>query len=844
MGERGVARAEATRAFALDPRNQEAAMQHAIDEQEQGRTQQAIEVLRKSTAPGNRVLLAKYLRQLGDQESKTEAVATLRGVEKEVAAEEPWLRRMWANELVAMLAEDGKADDGFAALESLSPTFVGDVTRRLLQGVLYEAKGDRSSALSSVKDALKALAGDNPWDEQRRLALQLQGFALFEMASDVWKRIVVPNSLREDVFSYLHCAHRAGKDEDVLKFCKTARAEGVWLPELVSTEIALLEKYNSKSAALQVARDFLKSTSDDAAVRVHVALVAVRAGEYALARELQARLPSAKEVQPNVGRAVVEILRCLGQLAEAATYAYDLVRVNPDDLDAHKAVLVSFGLGGVPPQIPSHGHVEAGTAIRYREDDTGREEWCVIESDLAVEGGPEVVGSAHPLVAELLGKTVGESFVLRRSPIQERRGTLLEIVDKRVWRFRDSMEKWERRFPDDVSLQKFVIPDEGEVETRLAPMFRAADLRAQSQEEGLQLYRSGRVPLYLLSKVTGGTLFEATLGAAGLPDTPVYTCIGNEPERAASTAAFLSARGLVLDATALATLFFTGTDEVLKASKVPLLVSEGTLDELRSSEILAHADGEPLSRLGRIDGKYRLTRMSPEQVAQQKKRLQAFVERVSASCEVVPGLSLAYVDADKREQLILLVGRPLAESAAVASQRGCALWTDDYLAAVVAGELIRCKRVWSQLVFEEETRAGEFPQEVYAKLVKGLFEAGYSYVWLTPELIALIGGACAWDLADPGFERVLGHFADPNVNTSSLGVLTLKTLRLLWGGEILGGLAQAVTVRLGANILRRPGGRPLLEAIKTNVQKAFGVDVLGRAGVSAILSALESVPVP
>lgn len=191
-----------------------------------------------------------------------------------------------------------------------------------------------------------------------------------------------------------------------------------------------------------------------------------------------------------------------------------------------------------------------------------------------------------------------------------------------------------------------------------------------------------------------------------------------------------------------------------------------------------------------------------------------------------------------------MVGRPLAESAAVAAERGCVLWTDDQLAAVVAGELVGCKRVWSQLVFDEETRAGEFPQAVYAKLVKGLFEAGYSYTWLTPELIVSIGRASAWILTDSGVERVLGHFADPNVNASSLGVLTLKTLHLLWNGEVLEHLAQAVTVRIGANILKRPDGRPLLEAIKTNVQKAFGVNVLGERGearVSAILAALGKV---
>jgi hypothetical protein len=302
----------------------------------------------------------------------------------------------------------------------------------------------------------------------------------------------------------------------------------------------------------------------------------------------------------------------------------------------------------------------------------------------------------------------------------------------------------------------------------------------------------------------------------------------------------LNAKVLVLDATALGTIFLAGAEKILELARTPLLVSEGTIGDLEACDLLSHADG-PVARLGRMDGKYQIIETQADVVTRNKRRLEEFLKAVERHCEIVPGLPLAKLEKQKREGLISLLGRATAESAAVAIERGGALWSDDLPAAIAAQHIASCKRVWSQLVFEEERKAGGIPLDLYGNLVLGLIEANYSYTWLSPELLLEIGRLRQWKLEDPRLWKVLERLASEETNASSLGVLTLKTLSLLWGGDVLDEVAQAVTIKIGRSILSRADGRVLIEAVRKNIGKAFGVNVLGEAKVRAILSALSEM---
>ncbi|GAI88341.1 unnamed protein product, partial [marine sediment metagenome] len=263
-------------------------------------------------------------------------------------------------------------------------------------------------------------------------------------------------------------------------------------------------------------RQYLEVSTDDEEfsryLRFRLSVIGLRLGRTDLIESNPANLPSADVVNAAVGWGVVEILRHGGLLKEAVEYAYELWRHHPDSLDAHKAVIASFGIpGGPEPCLATPETVDPGAAVQLELVNTSERVWYVIENGPAPSLASGEISSEQALAKQLIGKKKGDQFELEGTDF---RGTVIEIADKHVYRLQDCLSNMHKRFPVEAGITPYKLRDLPDGQLDIGPLLRMAEERAEHEASVEQEYKKRQMPLHVYAKVLGGSAFDAVLQRA------------------------------------------------------------------------------------------------------------------------------------------------------------------------------------------------------------------------------------------------------------------------------------------------------------------------------------------
>ncbi len=167
----------------------------------------------------------------------------------------------------------------------------------------------------------------------------------------------------------------------------------------------------------------------------------------------------------------------------------------------------------------------------------------------------------------MMGKNVGGAFVLAPG-IQERIGEIKAIQNKYIHRYQDCMEQWQVRFPESPIVQVVKLPERlgesGEPEPDTSVIRQSVDMRHEAVSTVEHLYKENPVPLHIFGKRFGESAFTALLHLASKMDVPVRCCNGSVEEREQAEKALRSCNTLVLDMSAIASLFLLDRLDLLE----------------------------------------------------------------------------------------------------------------------------------------------------------------------------------------------------------------------------------------------------------------------------------------
>ena len=267
------------------------------------------------------------------------------------------------------------------------------------------------------------------------------------------------------------------------------------------------------------------------------------------------------------------------------------------------------------------------------------------------------------------------------------------------------------------------------------------------------------------------SVLDALQHLGSVSDLPIRCCSGTDEEYISAEAALASKVPVLLDGSALATLFITGAHRHLRDLAIPVVVSEGTLQEWRRryiEKLELTAKGGFLAKEG---DQYVFVHESAEAIQQRLGEYREFLDTIQQIAQVEEGMPLCEFTREARERMMGIVGRRAAETIAIARSKGFRLWTDDLCVAALANEHGPIPRVWTDAVVRWGHTRGKIPLEARNELVLSLVRLGYFYTRVEPEVAMWAGERSEWSVADPSLEALIDWFSNPY--TKREGILAL-----------------------------------------------------------------------
>ncbi len=246
----------------------------------------------------------------------------------------------------------------------------------------------------------------------------------------------------------LDCAARLHRDDVVMETCAELKRRGIDPWEVVNFEVQYVQKY-SRERAVGLLDDFLTSHPGHKLALLCKSVIGVQSHQPALVAGDVNQLPAVEELPLDYIVAAVHVLRFVGAGDAAVDYAYRYLRLHFEDIRAHYGVMASL----MPPDPsitipPTQSEVVVGSAVEVFDDFNNAARWFVLENTDKPNSAFEEIAADGALAKELLGKRAGDTVILAKGEMENRTGTVRQIMPKYVRRFHDVLGEMKVRFAD------------------------------------------------------------------------------------------------------------------------------------------------------------------------------------------------------------------------------------------------------------------------------------------------------------------------------------------------------------------------------------------------------------
>ncbi len=519
----------------------------------------------------------------------------------------------------------------------------------------------------------------------------------------------------------LNCAGRLKQDQIVLDTCQALYERGVRNWQVLEFESRYLEQYDFPKAISRL-QEFIAANPAERLAKLRLAIIGTRFGQKDLIEVSEEILPSPEDLPMPYAVPVVQLLQWHGQGKLSVDYAYRLLRAHYSELEAHKAYLASILPGARPDEIPAAMEkVEIGSAVQYSEGGETPTGWFVIEETEKPNRDFEEIAPESEIARELLGKKVGDSFILARSPIWDRVGKIVQILSKYTRRFQVIGDQMQLKFGTGSVIQSIRVPSENLTATDLQPMLDSVKAHSEAVSKLRDVYKSTAVTLHMYGHRLGHTAHEGLIDLA-ISEDNFIRCAPPQIEIFANALTTLGTKStVVVDLTALATLQLLGVcRQVLNNTAFRFVMTPSTLTQLQELRAKSRFS-TPHGTMYYDKGQHYFTETTEEESEKQKVAFEEYWQCVEKNVPVTPVPQLATLTPERRDLLEKILGRCGLESALLALSPGHIWWTDDLAAGEVAKSELGVERVWTQALVEHLANLGLIDRtvadEAYAKLV-------------------------------------------------------------------------------------------------------------------------------
>lgn len=698
-----------------------------------------------------------------------------------------------------------------------------------LRGFLAHSRGESRKAETFALEAQKALSGTTGFEVKIFLGRLFFMIGRLADALPLFQEAFDANVPSFDAGNLLDCAARMRKDGVVIETFRTLRQRGVNDWGTVSFGVQYLQKYVPQEA-VDVLNGFLKSDPDHKLAKLYRSVIGVMTDRPELVNGTLPDVPSVEDLPVDHIVQVIHVLRYASNPNEAVDYAYRFLRLHFSEPHAHRALLISMTPFEPLPTIePRLDRVQLGAAVLFREVPSGNPQWRVLEETTQPSSEFEEISSDSALAAELLGKRVGEKFLLASGMIP-RHGEVLQIVPKYVRRYGDTGDQWQIRFPGEPMIESVHLGSTvEEAQANVEVVLKAWGKAAQAEVEMRQQYSSMATPLHVFGAWNGKNAYHAIVHLAQTEEQFVRVSYGTQDERTKALTTLQSASSLVLDLSTLATLQMLDIGKVLATNRFTFLITEDTWKELRRTLGDKSGSSSPSISIEFRNGRQVARELSVEAKQRGVRENRDFLDLVQKYCQIIPVIELAFVEPEKRDGFEKIFGQYGAEAMLLASKPGMALWTDDLVQAEIAAHEFGTKRVWTQVVLAFLASLGLLDAKERDIATAKLISIEYNITMF--DCASIIEGvhlceATPWQQPLKNFIR---EFGAPNAELRSLFPILWELILKLYREPVLPESRCRVVTSFFDALWKNPAARNSVLSIRANCQRMFGLNSVGQS---------------
>ena len=701
----------------------------------------------------------------------------------------------------------------------------------IMRGYLAHYRDEREEAERQALEARSSLLTANANVDTTELLARL--LMLIGRPSDAlpfWQELFDREAPGLDPKNLLACAARLNRDDVVMQTCDRLHARGVDDWKVLEFETQYLEKYKI-DLAIERLQTFITQHPDNKLAKLRLSLIGLRLNRGELVQGRVEDLPLVNELPLNYAVPAVQVMKFGGSPNTAVDYAYRFLRAHFNEIEAHQALILSMMPGAFAPDIPAQLEVVGvNSAVCYQEFPVGTPTWVVLEDTGTPSGDFEEILLSSPLAVELTGRQVGETFALAKGSLQDRYARILEIRPKYVRRFQDSMGEMQVRFGAASSVESVRVEqtEDGSQQKGLEVILASVEKRAAAVADARETYNNLPASLHWYGARFGKNAYHALMSLALEEQQRIKCCFGTSEERTQALQALQTAKAVIVDITALATLRLLHLEKILSSTKFHFIMSERTwitFQEMLSEARLFTAPGGTLFYK---DGKHIMYEETPADKEQRHRGDEEFVRLLEKATERRSGLGLAALQPEKREPLEKFFGPYGAESMALASDPDCVLWTDDLIQAQTSAQEFGSRRVWTQLVLGALTDAGLLAPEEYSGASANLI--GMEFVATLFDSLSMLTAfkLASWSHESRPAAQIMRIFSDPTTDLQSLFRIYVEfTIRLY--REPVDPEIRCLVTRVFLDVFaRRREDISLLSNLRKLSSTVFGVNGVGK----------------
>jgi cellulose synthase operon protein C len=725
--------------------------QRMVDQNDWPAARRALDTIRpEDLEPADRLFKVQALIVLGETDAALAEARVLerefgRGRDAEVAA---------ALQIEAIV-KAGRDTDSIEEILERWPNSI--VLRGAAHNDLPEADPRRTRFLDEIKSLVQGIT--NPGDRMHA-AEALYNAGQFSDAADTYDGLYSPDRDSVQLHRALRSLLLSDRRKDARQLYESLSRELRQQPRYIDIGIAIYEYAGMLEQALAELKRVLL-VDDSLRRRLHWINISHRLNKLDdVLRWLDQVTPDQVGMPMELMQLAIFVDRLLKD-PKCFPLAYRALRAGYNDPDIHLYYMMNIVLMGSTARdgFPVPEVVGPDTAVLLSEKGGNQKLIRVLETcpDPRIER--DEIDPDSELGAQLIGKRVGEEIEVPNAGKDPTNFVISEIRNKYLHANHRSAEDFSKLFPGNQAFGSFTI-DESKGEEKFKPIFESAKRRGEHAARLMELYKQGRTPLMVMSRLSGVSPCDMWETVASRAD--IGLLVGGGP-----FAPLPEESKAVVDLVTLYGLTRLGIADLVRKCFDDLGVVQTTLDALRRlvDERSQEKDGE--RHVMAWDGAhYHAVVIGKEAIAeniQYAAKALEFAERLtlvpSEPTKAFPSEALALFSED--------VDPCLLDTLYAAQGEKRILLSDDRPLRNIGVQLAETVGAWTQLSAMSGATRGKLTPLEYHEVVAALITANYKFTSFDCHNFIYCLGKKNWEITYP-VEAFIACLAIPDNEPSSV----------------------------------------------------------------------------